>query len=148
MKYIKRVSKVKNDDTKGYIINSTNVTDKEKNTYSAGIIDGLVSDDYSTTEQVIGTYNNKPLYRKTVVTTKANLITELNKIKNKSVIKFDGFMFANNGAKMPLFTSFSATGYNWTLYTDNGGNVNGEFGSNFGDTVATEVTIYYTKTTD
>lgn len=43
MKYIKRVSKVKNDDTKGYIINSTNVVDKEKNTYSANIIDGLVS---------------------------------------------------------------------------------------------------------
>ena len=41
-KYIRRVSKVKNDDTKGYIINSTNVTDKEKNTYSAGVIDGLV----------------------------------------------------------------------------------------------------------
>ena len=40
-KYIRRVSKVKNDDTKGYIINSTNVTDKEKNTYSANIIDNL-----------------------------------------------------------------------------------------------------------
>lgn len=43
MKYIKRVSKVKNDDTKGYIINSTNVVDKEKNTYSANVIDGLFS---------------------------------------------------------------------------------------------------------
>lgn len=42
MRYIKRVSKVKNDDTKGYIINSTNVVDKEKNTYSANVIDGLV----------------------------------------------------------------------------------------------------------
>lgn len=42
MKYIRRVSKVKNDDTKGYIINSTNVEDKEKNTYSANIIDGLL----------------------------------------------------------------------------------------------------------
>lgn len=41
-RYIKRVSKVKNDDTKGYIINSTNVVDKEKNTYSASVIDGLV----------------------------------------------------------------------------------------------------------
>ena len=41
MRYIRRVSKVKNDDTKGYIINSTNVTDKEKNTYSAEIIDRL-----------------------------------------------------------------------------------------------------------
>lgn len=42
MRYIKRVSKVKNDDTKGYIINSTNVVDKEKNTYSANVIDELV----------------------------------------------------------------------------------------------------------
>lgn len=43
-RYIRRVSKVKNDDTKGYIINSTNVVDKEKNTYSANVIDNnLVS---------------------------------------------------------------------------------------------------------
>ena len=43
MKYIKRVSKVKNDDTKGYIINSTNVVDKTKNTYSANVIDDKIS---------------------------------------------------------------------------------------------------------
>lgn len=42
MKYIRRVSKVKNDDTKGYIINSTNVEDKEKNTYSANVIDNQI----------------------------------------------------------------------------------------------------------
>lgn len=42
-KYIRRVSKVKNDDTKGYIINSTNVENKEKNTYSANVIDGLLN---------------------------------------------------------------------------------------------------------
>lgn len=67
MKYIRRVSKVKNDDTKGYIINSTNVEDKEKNTYSAEIIDGLVKETYLTTEQVVGTWiDGKPLYRKVI----------------------------------------------------------------------------------
>ena len=42
MRYIKRVSKVKNDDTKGYIINSTNIENKEENAYSANVIDGLL----------------------------------------------------------------------------------------------------------
>jgi hypothetical protein len=72
MKYIKRVSKVKNDDTKGYIINSTNVVDKEKNTYSANVIDKFNT--YSTEEQLIGKWMGKNHYRKIITFTPAGTI--------------------------------------------------------------------------
>ena len=41
-KYIKRKSAVKVDKLSGSIVNTTNIENKEENTYSANIIDGLI----------------------------------------------------------------------------------------------------------
>ena len=100
MKYIKRVSKVKNDDTKGYIINSTNVVDKEKNTYSANVIDGLISE--KTDKAYFSWYEFKAL--SIPANSQANLI-------DAQQIKTTG---------KPIFISISVTAMvasgNWSLY--------------------------------
>ena len=64
MKLIKKIAISILDAVTGAIFNSTNISDKEHNTYSAEIIDELVKEVYSTDEIVIGTYMGKTLYRK------------------------------------------------------------------------------------
>lgn len=78
MKYIRRVSKVKNDDTKGYIINSTNVVDKEKNTYSANVIDGLLTGwenvNFASTTDIIDKNRSRILVNKALKLVRVNLV--------------------------------------------------------------------------
>ena len=63
MKFIKRKSALK--PITGSIVDTFNVNDKTKNTYSANVIDELVKEVYSTEEKVIGTFLEKPLYERT-----------------------------------------------------------------------------------
>ena len=93
MRYIKRKSAVK--PITGSIVDTTNIDDKSKNTYSAGVIDDKISKaggvevgtivgwdgegipegydlkkmGYSTEEQIIGTYLDKTFYRKVIIGT-------------------------------------------------------------------------------
>lgn len=62
MKYIKKVAVTPIEPATGSIFDGTNITDKSRNTYSANVIDKFNT--YSTEEQVVGTWNGKPLYRK------------------------------------------------------------------------------------
>lgn len=151
MRYIKRVSKVKNDDTKGYIINSTNVVDKEKNTYSAEIIDKFIS--YSTEEQVVGTYLGKTLYRKVIVQnlTKANETISV----GHSITKVEGIIESKyaNGWLIPNhpYNSSNKDAYFCDLFIS-AGNIYLELGSSLYGSATTQanikLTVEYTKTTD
>jgi hypothetical protein len=65
MKTIKKVSVTPIEGKTGHIYDTTNVDNKNENTYSANVIDKFNT--YSTTEQVVGTWiDGKPIYRMTV----------------------------------------------------------------------------------
>lgn len=144
MKYIKRVSKVKNDDTKGYIINSTNVVDKEHNTYSAKIIDELVLDNYSTGEQVVGTWiDGKPLYRQAGEKTVYNNTTLLYGIANYNFKRVTGWIIREDGFENQVGV-YTGENDHATIYRSSDKN-SLSFASSYTGTLIYEV--YYTKTT-
>ena len=95
MKFIKRKSALK--PITGSIVDTFNVNDKTKNTYSANVIDELVKEVYSTEEKVIGTFLEKPLYERTF---DLGLIGDSNAISKYAIgenIKFlvDGELFGD-----------------------------------------------------
>ena len=68
MKFIEKEAVTPVDDTTGGIYNTTNIENKNENTYSANVIDKLNT--YSATEQVVGTWvDGRPIYRKVILTT-------------------------------------------------------------------------------
>lgn len=74
MKFIEKEA-VTPVDKAGAIYNTTNIENKDENTYSANVIDGLVKDNYSTGEQIIGYWiDGRPIYRKVFLLAKDLII--------------------------------------------------------------------------
>lgn len=156
MKKIKKVAVTPIDPITGSIVDGTNIDNKEENTYSAEIIDGLVKEKYSTTETVIGTWiDGKTIYRKIVdfgalpntnaksVSTGVSNIDTLIKIGASSLNPTSGdYMY------LP-YAHTSGLASQVTLYININDNlINIRTGNDRSGFTKTYVIMEYTKTTD
>ena len=123
----------------------TNTVNDLTNYYTKTEIDTKLN--YTTSEKIVGKWiDNSDIYAITVSTTKANLVSDLNTITNKRVIKFEGYMQpTSNGVYMPINNAFNQDSFRWTLWTNGSGVVAGQYGTQFTDSSPCVVTMYYRK---
>lgn len=131
------------------IINSKDIADKEKNTYSAKIIDELVKEVYSTEERIIGTYLGKTLYRKTITgSLGTSETTSISVILGENINKLvfvSGFIFL--AAPTPVNAYWNDTLKSLVQQSSTNKNqINIYYATNMAQ-APFEITIEYTKTT-
>ena len=114
-----------------------------------GYVDG--KNTYSTTETVVGTYNDKPLYRK-IISGKLPTGNGTNNftITNGVIRKYDGLVKSSYGSWFPLNIYYTSdTTYNISSFCNaSRNNLYVVCGSQYNTNSDYEITIEYTKTTD
>lgn len=94
----------------GKIVDTENVEDKTSNAPSMRLVEEMTKDIYSTDEQVIGTWNGKKLYRKTIEVDTSSSFT------NTTLTKYE-HKIANIG-KIIKATSTAKTSWGGGWFTD------------------------------
>lgn len=161
MKIIEKKSVVTLSPATGSILDTTNITDKTTNTYSARVVDEKIAENsgvqiYSTTETKAGIWiDGKPLYRKIIETTapkttaNGTYITGKTEIADNIDMAVIEYVFAieSNGAtvSMPYVTNAgyqlkSNIGVEKNLYVINGVTTY--------NNLPVKASVLYTKTTD
>lgn len=149
MKYIKKVDVTQLVTNTGTIIDSmSSGDDQHTNAPSINAVKNYV-ENYSTTEQRIGTWTDgKPLYRKVIEGTVSTISNLCNAILNHKFVSIHGYAQADNGVYMQSDNSFDGSGFRWTVWWETHHNVSFSFGSEFSDSNLVVVIVEYTKTTD
>lgn len=130
-------------------LNAHNLNKIQENAEVA--IDGIDNKfNYSTKEQVIGTWiDGKAVYKKVIDTTKILINDKLNELSIKTCVSFWGMAASDYGNSWPIPNKFSEEGYNIGLMGGNNlNNIELTFGSFFSDNNRVLVIVEYTKTTD
>lgn len=106
---------------------------------------------YSTAEQVIGTYDGKPLYRKKLRITSPNTTSASETIltldSNCVIRRYEGMLETNANARYQLNTWFSSTDYIYS-YANSPNSLQLRVTHTAYTSRPIEVTVEYTKTTD
>lgn len=109
-----------------------------------------LGDNYSTSEQVIGTWMGKPLYRKVfTITSLTSSNTNLVNVSGLSIdfAKISGTIITSTGAKFPINLYDSASNYSVIILSD-AGYIRGRGVIGSGTLTKCIVILEYTKTTD
>ena len=145
--YKKQIKKIAPVTPPNGLLENTYGTSQE-NGYSQAYINKFT--DYSTTEQVIGKWGSKPLYRKVIeITSPSNSNTnyvDLLSYNIDTLTHLYGFYRTNNGTfGIPFYDSadnMSVMFLGGTRY------LRGRFGNNYAEITEARVVLEYTKTTD
>ena len=152
MKFIEKETVTPVDDKAGAIYNTTNIENKDKNTYSAEIIDGLVKKVYSgIEEQVVGKWiNGKPIYRRVINTATPNtsgnytVVAGVNYID--TLVKLDGLIHSTSTYSINCDLN-NDTHKSFCYFNRGGEEIRMQVGSSF-YSVPVILILEYTKKTD
>lgn len=107
---------------------------------------------YSTEETKVGTWNGKPIYRKTIVMSN---VTETNKTYDLSSLSIETCMidsshsyFEQGNYQIPIGCYGGTTDYSRAFYQKNTKTLYVQFGTTYTMSKNIHITIEYTKTTD
>ena len=128
--------------------NSINTVQSNLNTTNQNI-ENLTT--YSTTEKIVGTWiDGKPIYRKVIESTVANIESVINNLGFDVISDIRGWAVSNYDNKW-LFPNYSKADSNYSIdiYLDNyTNNINLDFGSYYNSSNVVKAIIEYTKTTN
>lgn len=132
----------------GTVVNT--YSESQTSAYSCDYVNNMNT--YSTTEQRVGTYNGKPLYRKIVEfgalpnATSKNVAHSISNLLN--VVNIKGWTKRADGTTFPLpYESGSQINESIALFSNNT-NISIYCGVNRTEFTTTYITLEYTKTTD
>ena len=115
-------------------------------------IDVTNSNVYSTEETKVGTWNEKPIYRKTIVISN---VTKTNKTYDLSSLSIETCMidsshsyFEQGNYQIPIECYGGTTDYSRAFYDSNAKLLYVQFGTTYTMSKDIHITIEYTKTTD
>lgn len=110
-------------------------------------------ENYSTEEQIIGTYRDKPLYRKVIFTTNGELQNEINSLNIDVLVNYQGWVVSEYDMIWSLpcyfFNTNEDTRYQMFIRKNISSGAYGVIkGDYMSDNLNCELTVEYTKTTD
>ena len=109
-----------------------------------------LSNVYSTKEIVIGTYFDKPRYRRTIISTTGSTVQSWKSLTNglnaKKILKYEGFI-ASSSTEQKTLPFGNGTSFVWFQRNGTGEFQEAHNSADF-NSKEIEVTIEYTKTTD